>query len=68
MDVRTARKIAQDVGNVQFTNQERRQAFWALDTSAFKSKDPVKSRDDRILAKVIWDFFGNLGVEGKETN
>jgi len=62
MDIRTARKIAEDVGNVKFSNSDRRSAFHRLDISVLGG-----SKEDFKLAQNIWDFFGNLGVEGKDT-
>jgi hypothetical protein len=62
MNIRTARKIAEDVGNVNFSNSDRRAAFHRLDISALNG-----SKEDFKLAKNIWDFFGNLGVKGKDT-
>ncbi len=59
MDIRIARKIAKDVGG-DWAYSDRRNAFWKLATS--------KNLHDQVLARRIWDFFGNLGVKGKRTN
>lgn len=59
MDIRTARKIANNVGG-NWSNQQRRDAFSRLDRSIMAWND-----DDKPLAQNIWDWFGNLGVKGK---
>ena len=58
MDIRAARKIAGDVGNVRFSNDDRREAFYRLHCSVNKGL-----KQDYALAKAIWDFFGNLDKE-----
>lgn len=62
MNIRTARKIGDDVGNVDLTDQERRQAFWRLEAQRNKPGWP----EDRKRAQAIWSYFGSRAVKGKE--
>lgn len=68
MNIKTARKIAQDVGNIGYTNDDRRRAFWRLDRSVLDPKTPRDvQKADRELARNVWNYFGNRAVKGKDT-
>ena len=66
MNIRTARKIANDVGG-QWANSDRRSAFHRLDMSVMNCKSADQAKADRALAQTIWNFFGNLATKGKTT-
>lgn len=59
MDIRTARKIAKNLGH--YADSDKQRAFHRLDMSVIKDWNDA----DKVLMKNIWDYFGNLGVKGK---
>lgn len=65
MDIRTARKIADDIGDVRFNDDDRRRAYWRLDHSIFKTGDRDVAKQDRDRAQTILTYFGNRVVKGK---
>jgi hypothetical protein len=68
LDIRTARKIADDVGNVTFDDAIRQRAFHRLDIGMSKARDNAARRADQARAQVILDYFGNRAAKGKRIN
>lgn len=60
MNIRTARKIADNIGDVGIADSDRRNAFARLNDAR-----KYLAAEDRDRAQKIWDYFGNRADKGK---